>query len=106
METSIRVEEHRNRVKQLKLRKCMQTLKSAGVTIEELQKYMDEVGFSSQEEKRRKKLDTYRREEKARLKRLEGLEKARIARAKKAEEKAKQQEETKNILFEGSKEAK
>lgn len=84
----------------MKLRQCMKTLKSAGVTIDELKQYIEAIGFDSLEADRKAKLDDYRRTKATDRKRVLGLQKATEAKAtlRKATNTVKTPKGTKEVL--------
>lgn len=68
--TTARLNTHRERVKAMKLRQCLKTLAAAGVTLAELQQYMDETGFKTPEEDRKAKLHSFRTRKRSDVKRV------------------------------------
>ena len=80
-------QKHFNRVQQLKLRTAMKSLKSVGLTEEEVIAYIKDRGFETREEDRQENLRRYRKARDAASTRQASLEKARAARHQKAEDK-------------------
>lgn len=77
---------HANRLKVSKLREALKSLKSAGITLEELQEYVKQVGFDTPEKGRMSRMLDYRRK-----KATEEKRQINIAKAREAKKTAKQQ---------------